>query len=81
MAVELASSIASVAMDRRLDIGLPGALRYLSRVYKAVRNALNICRGLRPDPLANLPPSITGFATLWPQWQVLNAAFASVRPR
>ena len=71
VAVELASSLASVAMDRRLDIELPGALRYLSRVCKAVRNALNICRGLRPDPLANLPPTISGFATLWPQGQVL----------
>jgi len=62
VAVELASSFASAARDRRLDIELPGALRYLSRVCKAVHKALNICRGLRPEPLASLPSTVCGFA-------------------
>ena len=71
LAVELAVSLASVAMSRRLDIELPGALRYLSHVCKAVHTALNICRGLQPEPLASLLPTINCFATLWPEAQVL----------
>jgi hypothetical protein len=62
--VERAGSLASAAMRRRLEIELPGALRYLSRVCKAVHKALNICRGLQPELFANRPATLTGFATL-----------------
>jgi hypothetical protein len=70
-AVELAVSLASAAMERRLEIELPGALRYLSRICKAVHKALNICRGLLPDALASLPPTIHGFTALGDEAQVL----------
>ena len=62
VAVELATSLASVAMDRRLDIELPGALRYLSRVCKAVHKGLNICRGIYPELLCAAQPTITSFS-------------------
>lgn len=63
-AVEVAESLASAAMSRRLEIELPGALRYLSRVCRAVHRALNICRGLQPERFAHLPATINGFAHL-----------------
>jgi len=71
-AVELAASVASAAKDRRLEIELPGALRYLTRVCKAVHAALNICRGLQPDALASLQPTINGFSALLGPGQVLQ---------
>ena len=73
MAVESAVSLAAAAMSRRQEIELPGALRYLSRVCKAVHKALNICRGLLPDTLASLPPTLHGFAALATKAEVLTS--------
>lgn len=71
VAVELAASLAAAAMDRRTEIELPGALRYLSRVCKAVHKALNICRALQPEPLSNLAPTVCSFAQQLGTEQVL----------
>lgn len=72
LATQLGASLASVAMGRRLEIELPGALRYLSRVCKAVHKALTLCRGLLPDTMAHLPPTIAGFSTLCGEGGVLT---------
>lgn len=64
LATELGLSMESVAMTRRLEIDLPGALRYLSRLCKTVHKALNICRGLNPQLLCAAQPTITGFSVL-----------------
>ena len=61
-ATEQDVSMQLVAMERRLEIELPGALRYLSRLCKAVHKALNICRGLHPDLLCAAQPTITSFS-------------------
>ena len=62
LATEQDVSMQSVAMSRRLEIELPGALRYLSRLCKAVHKALNICRGIYPELFCIAPPTITGFS-------------------
>lgn len=61
-ATEQGLSMQSVAMSCRLEIELPGALRYLSRLCKAVHKALNICRGLHPELLCAAQPTITSFS-------------------
>lgn len=61
LATEQAVSIAAAAMYRRTEIELPGALRYLSRVCKAVHGALNSCRALHPESFSSLPATIIGF--------------------
>ena len=72
-AVELSASLAAAAAasTRRLEVELPGALRYLSRICKAVHKALKICRGLLPELLATVSPSITAFAPALVQTNVL----------
>ncbi len=62
LAVEQSASLAAAASTRRLEIELPGALRYLSRLCKAVHKALNICRGLQPTALSGVPATLVGFA-------------------
>lgn len=61
LATEQAVSIAAAAMYRRTEIELPGALRYLSRVCKAVHGTLNSCRALHPESFSSLPATIIGF--------------------
>jgi len=70
LATEQAGSLELAAMQRRTDIELPGALRYLSRITKAVHKALRIGLGLQPERFAAVPPTITGFS--------LNLASAEV---
>ncbi len=61
-AVEQARSLAAAALDLRTDIFLPGALRYLSRVCRAIHRALGIIRGLAPDQFATVIPTLGDFA-------------------
>ena len=70
-ATEQGVSMESVAMNRRLEIELPGALRYLSRLCKAVHKVLNICRGLHPQLLCTAQPTITSFSVLLEEPNVL----------
>jgi hypothetical protein len=71
IAVEQAQSLLSVAMQRRLEIELPGALRYLSRLSNAIHKVLRIAQGLLPPLLASLPPTITGLTPLFGEQRVL----------
>ena len=60
-AVERAPSLAAVANRLRLDIELPGALRWLRRRIQAVHSALALIRGLLPEPFAGCPPTVQAF--------------------
>lgn len=60
--VEQAPSLASAAEHLRTDIELPGALRYLSRLCRAVHGALDIVRGLEPARFAEVPSTMCNFA-------------------
>ncbi len=61
LAAEQASS-REVAADRlRLDIELPGALRWIRRRLRAVYLALHLLRGLMPEPFASAVPTLLGF--------------------
>lgn len=72
VAVELSVSLAAAASTRRLEIELPGALRYLSRLCKAVHKALNICRGLQPTVLVGVSATPVGFAHCLDEEHVLS---------
>lgn len=63
LCVEQARSLAAAAAERRLDIELPGALRYLSRVCKAIHSALGIVRGLLPEIFLIVPATISAFSS------------------
>lgn len=76
LATEQAVSMAAAAMNRRTEIELPGALRYLSRVCKAVYAALNTCRALLPESFSGYPPTIIGFTARVGNGRVL----VSLRP-
>ena len=60
--VEQAPSLAAAAGQLRTDIELPGALRYLSRLCRAIHGALDIVRGLEPARFAAVPSRVCDFA-------------------
>jgi len=59
--VEQATSLEAACAGLRLDIELPGALRWISRRVHAVHASLNVLKGLLPDLLATCTPTLTGF--------------------
>lgn len=61
-AVEQARSMSHAAEHRRTDIELPGALRFLSRVCRAIHTALRIIRGLEPTSFVNVEPQVSDFS-------------------
>lgn len=61
-AVEQAPSLLAATVHLRTDIELPGALRYLSRLCRAIHSALRIVRGLDPATFLTIEPSVSGFA-------------------
>jgi hypothetical protein len=71
LAVEQAHSLSAAAMQRRLEIELPGALRYLSRLCDAIHKVLRIAQGLLPYLLASLPPTISALTPVFGHGQVL----------
>ena len=60
-AAEQASSRESLANRLRLDIELPGALRWLRRRLQAVYAALHLLKGLMPERFASAWPTLEGF--------------------
>ena len=58
---EQATSREAAADELRLDIELPGALRWIRRRLVAVHTALILIRTLFPDLLAGCPPTVNGF--------------------
>jgi hypothetical protein len=61
VAAEQAASREAAADELRLDIELPGALRWLRRRLKAVHTALILILGLFPDLLAGCPTTVGAF--------------------
>ena len=60
LAAEQASSREAAADGLRLDIELPGALRWIRRRLRAVYLALHLLRGLMPEPFASAVPTLLG---------------------
>jgi hypothetical protein len=61
-AAEQAPSREAAADGLRLDIELPGALRWMRRRLQGVHLALHLLRGLMPEPFASTAPTLFGFA-------------------
>jgi hypothetical protein len=64
LAVEQAPSRTVAAGQWRTEIELPGALRYLDRLCRAVHGALAAVRGLEPDCFEAVAPTLMGFAAV-----------------
>ncbi|MEA3273955.1 MAG: hypothetical protein U9Q81_01365 [Pseudomonadota bacterium] len=60
--VEQAASLEASCQGLRLDIELPGALRWVSRRIHAVHASLNLLKGLLPKVLATCTPTLTAFS-------------------
>jgi hypothetical protein len=58
---EQAPSREVAAGGLRLDIELPGALRWIRRRLRAVHLSLHLLRGLMPEPFASAWPTLLGF--------------------
>ena len=61
VAAEQAASREAATDELRLDIELPGALRWLRRRLQAVHTALTLLLGLFPDLFAGCLPSVSAF--------------------
>ncbi len=60
-AVEQAASLEAAATTQRLEIELPGALRWLRRRVQVVQRTLVVLKGLFPEYFANVAPTLAGF--------------------
>jgi hypothetical protein len=60
-AVEQASSLEAAANTRRLEIDLPGAVRWLRRRATAVHHSLGLLKGLLPGSFAGYAPTLAAF--------------------
>ncbi len=61
-AVEQAKSLEAACADLRLDIGLPGVLRWVRRRVQAIHASLNTLKGLLPERFAGCEPRLGAFA-------------------
>ena len=61
LAAEQAPSREAAADELRLDIELPGALRWMRRRLQAVYLALQLLRGLMPELFTTAWPTLRGF--------------------
>jgi hypothetical protein len=73
LAVEQAPSRPAAAVRLRTEIELPGALRYLDRLCRAVHSTLAAIRGLEPERFEALAPTLTGFAAVLGGGSVLTS--------
>ncbi|MFB6261320.1 MAG: hypothetical protein ABEK42_11745 [Thiohalorhabdaceae bacterium] len=86
VAVEQAPSHVAAADSLRPDIELPGALRWLDRRVKAFHRLLHRLKGLVPERLAGVPPTVAGFRQvlavdgLWPVLRAIAASFLHSLP-
>lgn len=72
-AVEQAPSLAAAANELRLDIELPGTLRWLRRRVRVVHRCLTVAIGLLPDHLAGCLARVTAVREHLGQETVLRA--------
>jgi hypothetical protein len=61
-AVEQAKSLEAACAKLRLDIGLPGVLRWVRRRVQAIHASLNTLKGLMPEHFAGCEPRLDAFA-------------------
>ena len=61
-AVEQAKSLEAACADLRLEIGLPGVLRWVRRRVRAIHGFLNTLKGLMPERFAGCAPRLDAFA-------------------
>jgi hypothetical protein len=61
-AAEQAPSLETLCREQRLDIELPGALRWVRRRVQDVHAALAALKGLLGEPLLRVEPTVTAFA-------------------
>ena len=61
-AVEQAESLEAACAELRLDIELPGVLRWVRRRVKVIHASLNTLKGLMPECLAGCEPTLDAFA-------------------
>jgi hypothetical protein len=61
-AVEQADSLEAACSDLRLEIELPGVLRWARRRVQAVHTSLILLKGLLPERFADCEPTLGGFA-------------------
>ena len=61
-AAEQAPSLEALCAEQRLDIELPGALRWIRRRVQDVHSALHRIKGLLGEPFARVEPTLTAFA-------------------
>lgn len=61
-AVEQASGLEVACADLRLDIELPGVLRWARRRVRAVHTSLILLKGLLPELFEGCLPTLGGFA-------------------
>jgi hypothetical protein len=64
VAVEQAPSRMAAALQLRTEIELPGALRYLDRLCRAIDGTLAAIRGLEPERFGAVVPTLKGFAAV-----------------
>jgi hypothetical protein len=72
-AAEQAPSLEALCMQQRLDIELPGALRWARRRVHDVHSALHRIKGVLGDAFARVAPTVTAFAGHLEVEQVLVA--------
>ncbi len=75
VAVEQAKSLEAAADRLRLDIELPGAVRWTRRRVKYVHVSLRIVLGLFPGLFAGCPPSLSAFC----QWLRVDVVLPRLR--
>jgi hypothetical protein len=62
LAAEQATSREAACSRLRLDIDLPGALRWMARRVQTVQACLQVLKGLLPEHFDACPATLTGFA-------------------
>jgi hypothetical protein len=72
-AAEQAPSLEALCKHRRLDIELPGALRWVRRRVQDVHGALHRIKGVLGDTFVNVAPTLSAFADHLEVEQVLVA--------
>jgi hypothetical protein len=61
-AAEQAPSLEALCMEQRLDIELPGALRWVRCRVQDVHSALHRIKGILGEPVMLVEPTLTAFA-------------------
>jgi hypothetical protein len=75
-ALERAPSVEGACTNLRLEIELPGVLRWVRRRVRAVHAALGVLKGLLPALFAGCEPTLAAFA----EWLGTDTVLPALRP-